>query len=344
MPGIACAGHWVVDHIKFIDHWPKKSELCNIKAELLSNGGAPFNIIINLANLNINIPTYGIGCIGDDFGGRYIKKLCKFKKINIKFLQTIKKGMTAYTDVMTLQRGGIRTMFHFRGVNRIFAHHHIPIKKLQANETKLFYFGHLLLMDAMESPDARFVIAAAKVLHDVQQAGMETVVDIATESANRYQKIVIPALPYIDHFVINELEAQKTSGQLIRDLQNNLNKQAIKKAAQFLFERGVKKNVIIHMPEGSYWLIKGKQHGTWYPSLNIPPHGFVAACGAGDAFCTGILVGLHEQWPHKKTQKLATACAAAAIGSPHNSDGIKPLDKTLKLADEFGLKNKIQVF
>jgi sugar/nucleoside kinase (ribokinase family) len=344
MLGIACAGHWVVDHIKFIDHWPKKSELCNIKSELISNGGAPFNIIVDLANLGVDIPTYGIGCIGNDVGGRYIKKLCKAKKINITFLQTIKKGLTAYTDVMTLQKGGARTMFHFRGVNRIFAHHHIPLKKLQAKQVKLFYLGHLLLMDAMEQPDARYNIVAAKVLHDAQLAGMETVVDIATESANRYQKIVIPTLPYIDHFVINELEAQKTSGQLIRDLQNELDKHAIKKAAEFLFAHGVKKNVIIHMPEGSYWLQKGKPRGTWFPSLNIPPHGFIAACGAGDAFCAGILVGLHEQWPHKKSQKLATACAAAVISSPHNSDGIKSLTKTLKLVDEFGLRDKIQVF
>lgn len=344
MPGIACAGHWVVDHIKFIDHWPKKSELCNIKSELLSNGGAPFNIIVNLSNLNVDIPTYGIGCIGNDPGGLYIKKICKAKKINIKFLTMIKKGLTAYTDVMTLQKGGTRTMFHFRGVNRVFSRRHIPLQKLQNKKVKLFYLGHLLLMDALEKPDARYNIMAARILNDARLAGMETVVDIATETVDRYQKIVIPALPYIDHFVINELEAQKTSGQLIRDLQNELDKNAVKKAAEFLLENGVQKNVIIHMPEGSYWLQKDKPRGTWFPSLNIPPHKFIAACGAGDAFCAGILVGLHENWPHKKSQKLATACACAAISSPHNSDGIKSLNKTLKLIDEFGLKDDIQVF
>jgi sugar/nucleoside kinase (ribokinase family) len=344
MLGIACAGNWVLDHIKFIDHWPKKSEICNIKSELLSNGGAPFNIIVDLVNLGVDIPTYGIGCIGNDSGGRYIKKLCKIKKININFLTTIKKGLTAYTDVMTLQKGGVRTMFHFKGVNCIFSRHHIPIKKLQNKKVKLFYLGHLLLMDALEKPDARYNIVAARILYDAQQNGMETVVDMVTESVDRCQKIVIPTLPYIDHFVINELEAQKISGQLIRDLQNELDKKAVKKAAEFLLENGVQKNVIIHMPEGSYWLQKGKPRGTWFPSLNIPPHKFIAACGAGDAFCTGILVGLHENWPHKKSQKLATACAAAAISSPHNSDGIKSLNKTLKLVDEFDLKDEIQVF
>jgi len=344
MVGIACAGHWVVDHIKFIDHWPKQSELCNIKSELLSNGGAPFNIIVNLANLDVNIPTYGIGCIGNDVGGRYIKRLCKAKKININFLHTIKKGLTAYTDVMTLRPGGTRTMFHFRGVNRIFARRHIPIKKLQDKQVKLFYLGHLLLMDALEKHDAKYDIAAGRVLHDAQQAGMETVVDIATESANRYHKIVIPILPYIDHFVINELEAQKTSGHKIRDEQHKLSLEEIKHAALFLFKHGVKKNVVIHMPEGSYWLTKEKPHGVWCPSLAIPKHLFIAACGAGDAFCTGILVGLHEQWPQLKAQQLATACAAATISSPHNSDGIKSLQKTLKLIDEFGLRDKLRKF
>jgi sugar/nucleoside kinase (ribokinase family) len=342
MSGIACAGHWTIDHIKFIDHWPQKSELCNITSELISNGGAPFNIIVDLANLKVNFPTYGIGCIGDDLESKYIHQICTEQNINIEFLQVLHDKSTSYTDVMTLQDRGTRTMFHCRGANSFFTPQHVPLKKLQTLHIKLFYLGHLLLMDALEKPDKQHAIAAGRLLHDAQQAGMETVVDIATESSKRYQKIVVPVLPYIDHFIINELEAEKTANYQTRDANNKIIKDGIKQAAKFLLDHGVNNNVVIHMPEGSYWLSKGNKTGIWHPSLAIPKDFFIAACGAGDAFCAGIMVGLHEQWNQLDTQRLATTCAAATINSRHNSNGIMPLKTTLSLADKFGLNGKIE--
>lgn len=344
MTGIACAGHWVVDHVKFVDHWPKKSELCNIISELLSNGGAPFNIIVDLANLEIDIPTYAIGCIGNDSEGKYIQNVLKEKNINSEFLHAIDNESTSYTDVMTLLNSGIRTMFHFRGVNKLFTQKYVPIEYLKKMRVKLFYLGHLLLMDALEEPDKEYEIAAGRLLHDAQLAGMETVVDIATESADRYQHIIVPILPYIDHFVINELEAEKTSGYIIRNKNNKIIKRGLKKAARCLLSKGVRKNVIIHMPEGSYWLAKNRKKGIWHPSLDIPKDFFKAACGAGDAFCAGILVGLHKEWKQLETQKLATACAAATINSRHNSAGIMPIKQTLNLTEKFGLRGTIEKF
>lgn len=43
MVGIACTGHWFLDKIKFIDHWPQKTEICNVEKEQTCSGGAPFN-------------------------------------------------------------------------------------------------------------------------------------------------------------------------------------------------------------------------------------------------------------------------------------------------------------
>ncbi len=210
MTGIVCAGHWVVDHIKFIDQWPDASELCNISSELISNGGGAFNVIVNLANLKVKIPTYGLGCIGNDIASKHILNICKEKKINIKSLQIVDKKMTSYTDVMTTENTGVRTMFHHRGANQEFCRKHVPFKKLKRKKIKLFYLGHLLLMDALEKKDEEFNIIAARLLHEAKKANMETVVDVATEHCSEpYKKVVIPCLPYIDHLVINELEAEK---------------------------------------------------------------------------------------------------------------------------------------
>ncbi len=342
MSGIACAGHWVLDHIKFIDNWPNLSELSNISIEFITNGGAPFNILVDLANLDVDFPCYGIGCIGDDPASQHVLKMCANKNINTEFLHVMPGETTSYTDVMTMEQSGMRTMFHYRGVNCKFVRQHVPIEELAKRKTKIFYLGHLLLMDGLEKPSKKYGISAAHLLHSVKtKSNMQTVVDIATESSQRYDAVVLPCLPYIDHFVINELEAQKITKIPVRKKNGDLMLANLKKATHVIMDHGVLQNVVIHMPEGAYWLTK-EGRGIWFPSLAIPNTFFKAACGAGDAFCAGVMVGLHEDWEIEKTLKLATATAAAAIHSSSNSDGIKPLKKTLHLASRFPLRGEIE--
>jgi sugar/nucleoside kinase (ribokinase family) len=333
MSGIACAGHWVLDHLKFINNWPDRSEICTILSEAVSNGGAPFNVIVDITNLKVDIPTIGIGCIGDDQRGTQILNICHNKKININFLQILKGEKTSYTDVMTVKSTGERTMFHYKGANSRFSLEHVPIKTLKQQGFQLFYLGHLLLMDALEAVDPEYGLVATRLLHDVQQAGMETVLDIATEhNITRYQKIVVPCLPYVDHLVIDELEAQKISGIHVHT--DRFSVDAVKQAAHFLLDWGVRTNVIIHLSEGAYWA--SKQHeDLWSPSLKIPRELMVSACGAGDAFCAGIVVGLHEGWDREHILKLAHAMAALSMTHWHNSDGIKPLNETLHITEKW---------
>lgn len=328
MKGIVCAGHWVLDYIKFIDDWPNRSEICTILSEHVSNGGAPFNIIVDLANLQTQIPTVGVGCIGDDEIGKKILEISKEKNLTTEFLHILKDQKTSYTDVMTIKSIGERTMFHYHGANDLFSLEHIPIESLKNN--KLFYLGHLLVMKALEEKDSEFGFKARRLLYEVKQAGMETVLDIATEKdLTRYEKIVIPCLEYVDHLIIDELEAQKLSKTMIYDDKKNIVMDNLKKAAHFLLDSGVNKNVIIHMPKGSFWATKNDED-LWQESFHVPQKLIVSSCGAGDAFCAGAMVGIHENWNRKDTLTLANKMAALSITSWHNSDGILPLNETLK--------------
>lgn len=221
---------------------------------------------------------------------------------------------------MTVTSTGMRTMFHYRGANDYFSIHHVPFEKLKEKDVKMLYLGHLLLMAALEEPCPHYGNIAGKLLHQSQSHGIETVLDIVTESAGRYQQIVIPVLPYVDHLVVNELEAGNTAGYDVRNSKDVLILDGVKKSARFLLEQGVNKNVIIHMPEGAFWLTH-KDEELFYPSLNIPKQKFIASCGAGDAFCAGVCVGLHENWSCEETLRLAVASAAMSITSSHNSDG-----------------------
>lgn len=333
--GAICAGHWVLDHIKFIDYWPNLSELTTIRSEIITNGGAPFNVLVALANLEVPFPYYGIGCLGDEDATQIIFNICEKKKINTEFLHVIPGEKTSYTDVMTLKDDGRRTMFHFRGANQKFGREHVPMDALKKRNAKLFYLGHLLLLDALEKPSKKYGVQAAHLLENVRRKlGMETVLDIATETADRYQHVVVPCLPYVDHLIINELEAGYITQMTVRKEDGSLNLPILKQAASKLLELGVQKNVILHMPEGAYWLDRENPE-LFYPALSIPKEKFVAACGAGDAFCAGAMVGLHENYSREETLALANATAAASVQDASNSGGIKPIKQTLKLLEQY---------
>jgi sugar/nucleoside kinase (ribokinase family) len=62
------------------------------------------------------------------------------------------------------------------------------------------------------------------------------------------------------------------------------------------------------------------------------PDGYIAgAVGAGDAFCAGMLYGLHESWTLEKTVYLASCCAAASLSQPGATGGLRPLADVLAI-------------
>jgi sugar/nucleoside kinase (ribokinase family) len=88
--------------------------------------------------------------------------------------------------------------------------------------------------------------------------------------------------------------------------------------------------VVIHAPEGGYARLKTGEE-TFVRSL-ILPEGFIqGAAGAGDAFCAGYLLGLHEAWPMEKRLALAVRAAAASLTHPTCTAGMRPLAELWKM-------------
>ena len=57
--GILAAGHWIVDCVKRIDHWPEPCTLARIEQQQIANGGFAFNLLSDLERPGI--PTVIIG-------------------------------------------------------------------------------------------------------------------------------------------------------------------------------------------------------------------------------------------------------------------------------------------
>lgn len=329
--GIICAGNWIVDRVKIIERLPGVGMLGNIISETLASGGAPFNVLVDLAKMGAPFPLAGLGVIGKDNGADFIRSVCAPLKIDISRLIVLGKMATSYTDVMTEAKTGVRVFYHYRGANARFALEHVPVKKL---DFKIFHLGYLLLLDGMDKPDPDCGTVAAKLLKLVQEAGIKTSVDVVSEESDRFCKIVPPSLRYANYLILNEIEAGRTTGHKVRDNNGKLIPQGIIDAVTALHERGNMELVAVHMPEGAYLLTRaGKKYSQG--SLSLPGNYIKGTVGAGDAFCAGMLYGLHEGWQPEKTLKLGSCAAAACLSQPGATDGLLSLDKVMELGNRF---------
>jgi hypothetical protein len=63
---------------------------------------------------------------------------------------------------MTEASDGHRTFFHHRGANALWTGAGLNFRKVNA---RIFHLGYLLLLDALDAPDAKFGTKAAALLH-----------------------------------------------------------------------------------------------------------------------------------------------------------------------------------
>lgn len=329
--GILAGGNWIIDQVKLIDVYPQPEQLANIRSQSQGTGGAPYNVLVDLAKLGAPFPLYAAGLVGKDSLGDQIIDDCRRFKIDTRFLRQTAEAPTSYTDVMTELNGGRRTFFHLRGANACWAGTDLAFNKTKA---RIFHLGYLLLLDELDQPDKVHGTKAAALLARAQEAGLRTSVDVVSEDGDRFNRIVTPALKHVDYCILNEIEAGKTTGFRIRQPDGSLDTVSLRHAAGALLQLGVKELVVIHFPEGGFARTrKGEDH--WQPSLSVPSKLIAGTAGAGDAFCAGVLLGLHEGWDLKHCLEAGVCAAAACLFDPTCTAGMKPLKAVLDLARKY---------
>jgi sugar/nucleoside kinase (ribokinase family) len=334
--GILAGGNWIIDQVKIVDVYPQRESLANIRSQYQGTGGAPYNVLIDLAKLGAGFPLSAAGFVGKDALGQFIIEDCQKHKIDTKLLRPA-AGSTSYTDVMTEQADGKRTFFHNRGVNALWDGSDIDFKK---TKTRIFHLGYLLLLDALEEPDKHYGTKAAALLAAAQAAGVKTSVDVVSEDSDRFARIVSPALKQTDYCILNEIEAGKTTGFKIRQPDGKLDTVALRHAAGALLQLGVREVVVVHFPEGGFARTRdGKDY--WQSSLKLPPKYIAGTAGAGDAFCAGTLLGLHEGWDLQQCLLTAVCTAAASLADPTCTAGMKNLSTVMALAKKYGVRPRL---
>jgi len=325
-----------MDHVRMIDAWPEEQTLANIHGETFSGGGLAHNLVVDVAKFDLGIPLEAVGFVGDDDDGRRIRDLCRDLGVDYENLATADNLPTSYTEVMTVESTGRRTFFHSRGANNLVTPETVPYESVQA---KIAHVGYLLLSDGLDAPDREFGSAAAHILHNLQTVGIKTSIDTVSENSDRFEQLIPAALKYTDYVILNEFEAGKTTGHTILNGEF-LNEGMLRESAKVLLGMGEPELVVIHLALGAYAVDRNGRE--WFqPSLDLPEEYIQGGAGAGDAFCAGVLVGLHEDWDLERGLKFGTAAAAKCMGHATCTEGVGSYDECMTLFERFPLRPSV---
>lgn len=330
--GICCAGNMIVDITYPIETWPKQNELTHI-TEGISNsaGGCVCNTVIDLARLDSQLPLFASGFAGYDAEGEFLlQEMRKYSNIDLSMIK--RDGRTSFTAVMSNNQTKERTFFQHSGSNAYYCADHIDLDSLDVD---IFHIGYILLLPALDASDDVYGTKMARLLHDVQQKGIRTSIDVVSESGDRFARLVTPALKYTDYCIINELEAQQTTGVNLRGEDGTLYAENMPMALKRLKTLGVARWAVIHCPELGCGI---DEYGEYYamPSLKLPEGWIKGTVGAGDAFCAGVLYAAEKEMGMPEALKLGACSAAASLTEVSASDGMKTLVEVLNLYDLYG--------
>jgi len=332
--GIAIAGNMIVDILYPILGHPNPGELTTILDGISrSTGGALCNVIIDLAKLDPELPLTALGRVGTDAEGDYVlEKLGQHANTDTSRVK--REGLTSFTAVMADTIGKQRTFYHYRGANARFCEADIDWDNLDAD---LLHIGYILLLDALDEPDDEYGTKMARLLHTAQSRGILTSIDVVSEAGDRFGRIVPPALKYTDYCVINELEAQSSTGVPLRCENGDLLHRNLPEALKRLKALGVSRWAVIHAPEGAYGMDEQNNYIETV-SAPLPREMIKGTVGAGDAFCSGVLYGAYQRMPLRDAIELGNAAAACSLTESGATEGMRTAEDATAFCRE--LRNR----
>jgi len=331
--GVLSGGNWIIDHVKVIDRFPAQDTLVNMLGQSLGTGGSPYNVLLDLAKLGASFPLEGIGLLGDDEDGQTILADCAAHVIDATRMQVTPEAGTSFTDVMTVQSTGRRTFFHFRGANALLDESHF---RLESSRARLFHLGYLLLLDKLDIVDEDGRTGASRLLEKARQRGFLTSVDVVSEHSDRFVAVVRPVLPHVDILILNEFEAGASTGMTLLD-GDAVDPDLALEAAGCLLDYGVHQWVIIHYPAGA--VARHRDGRTARQGrVEVSSEEIRSTVGAGDAFASGLLFGLHEGWDMPRCLRLAACTAASNLYGATCTDSVRSVDACLALGEKLGYR------
>lgn len=313
--GITVAGSTIVDKIYEIHTYPALGELTQISSIAPAMGGCVANVSLDLKRICPEMDIRVAGRVGSDPDADFYIQTLTDNGIDTSGVIRVAGALTTCTHVMSIP-GGQRTFFTYAGADAELCAADLDIDRISS---KILHLGYFLLLKKVDAGEG------LEILKRASARGIETSIDLVSESSDRYG-IVLPCLPYTDYLIVNELEAGKLAG--MEPTAENL--EAI---CRRLMALGVRKKVIVHMPERAVCLSAAGYHcvGTY-----ILPEGFIkGTTGAGDAFCAGALYGIYQGWEDRRILEFANASAVMSLRSAGATGGLATAEETMEFCAQF---------
>ncbi|MEM1238114.1 MAG: carbohydrate kinase family protein, partial [Pseudomonadota bacterium] len=284
-------------------------------------GGGPANVISALARLKTGLRLWPMGAIGDDDYGAFILAECRKLDLPTETLRTKAAVATAHTHVMSVS-GRSRTFFYQGGANDTLSVEDFPVGTFADSDARLFYLGYLTLLEKLDTVDETGTTGALQVLSRAKAAGLVTCVDLVSMPRPDFRDIVEATAPQIDYLIMNEIEAGFATG-----LDGNLaDAEALNRMANALLRLGVRKAVVVHCVERVVWASADGEVMS-VDVKTIPSEEIASNLGAGDAFCAGLLYGVHEGWSPAEAIDLAVRTAHASLKGHTATEAIPSLSE-----------------
>ena len=326
--GIISAGTWTLDRIKIVDGWPQEEHLAQIIATDRQGGGSGHNLAIDLSRLDTTLPVEAIGLLGDDADGEFLIEKATAAGINTSQLHLSDLDRTSFTDVISDNNSGKRTFFHYPGTSDLLSPNHFDFEK---SFGRMLHLGLLGVHKIMDSQWQGYDNGWVAVLAAAKAHGIATNLELVSVAEEKIRDIATPCLPYLNSLIINEYELSALSGMPVNGVNGEVCQDLCVAAARSLFERGSMSTIVVHYPQAAI-VLTDKDEIIIKPSYEVHPSWIKSTVGAGDAFASGMLYGLHENWTYDASLELAHATAAASLRAATTVGSVGSVAQCLEFA------------
>ena len=310
MKDVVSIGILVADVIsKPVKSLPERGKLMPIDSITLHSGGCALSSAVDMSKIGLD--TAVVGKIGGDDFGSYLTTVLKDAGVETKGL-AIGEDSNTSASVVVVGDDSERSFIHCFGANGEFTYEDIDFEFVK--DYKVAFFTGVNLMSSFDGEPLGRAVRKAREL------GCITIMDTAWDASSRWMELVRDSLPYLDYFIPSYDEAANITG-----------KTEPSDIADVLMSKGVK-NVAIKLGKDGCYIKTSEGNEYTIPTfLEIKP---VETTGAGDAFSSGFITGIHMGWPLYKCGLFANAVGTFSVSQVGASTGIKSLAETINFIKE----------
>jgi sugar/nucleoside kinase (ribokinase family) len=274
---------------------PTAGELVMADRLLLTIGGCAANTAVDLVKMGISVSL--AGALGEDVFGRIVTDLLREQGVDVSDLTVSPTAATSQTLIVNVA-GEDRRFIHTFGANAVFRAADIPLERVVRSQA--LYVGGYLVMPSLRQDELLPVFTAAR------EAGVKTMLDVATPGPADYLSKLERLLPQVDVFLPNQQEAALITGETDPLCQAEL------------FRRLGAGTVVITLGGDGALLVSERE----CLRAGVFPMPYVDGSGGGDAFDAGYLFGLLNHMDAADCLRVASALGVSCVRAIGTTPGV----------------------